>query len=276
MTDQAAYCAEVSRARNEPLIGTANEVDAWLMIEYRGEWRAKATTDNGLPESLVEWIEKVQEESINRGLTPRVQFIKAERGRSDPLVFYLAHGHDLYRHEFDRYEDMVSINPFEGKSDVVDKTLYFVCVNGQRDLCCSRLGSIAYRELRRRCGDRCWRTTHLGGHRFAPNVLVLPDNLLYGRVFPDAMPVFVEHAERGSVYKPLLRGRGTYPPEQQVCELVSNGVIRAIEDNGDGTFQCVTDKGVETVVIEPPQLTPVLASCGDTEEKLVPVFTQTG
>ena len=276
MKDHSSLCAEVSLARNEPMIGTANKVDAWLMLEYRGEWRAKATTDNDLPESMNAWLDDVQQESIQRGMTPRIQFIKSERSQKDPLVFFLAYGNDVFRHEFNSYEDIVSINPFDENVEPVEETLYFVCVNGQRDLCCSRLGSIAYRELREVCPDRCWRTTHLGGHRFAPNVLVLPDNLLYGRVFSDVMPEFVEHAESGKVYKPLLRGRGIYSPEQQVCELLANGAIREIEDNGDGTYLCFTDRGEETVVIEPPRPTPILASCGDAEEKLVPVFTQTG
>ena len=165
------------------MIGTANKVDAWLMLEYRGEWRAKATTDNELPESMNVWLNEVQQESIQRGMTPRVQFIKSERSQKDPLVFFLAYGNDVFRYEFKGYEDIVSINPFDEEVEPVEEPLYFVCVNGQRDLCCSRLGSIAYRELRELCPDRCWRTTHLGGHRFAPNVLVLPDNLLYGRVF---------------------------------------------------------------------------------------------
>ena len=68
---------------------------------------------------------------------------------------------------------------------------YFVCTNGQRDLCCARFGLPTYAALRERVGERVWQTTHVGGHRFAPNVLTLPQAALYGRVQPadvDAVP----------------------------------------------------------------------------------------
>ena len=275
MTSASTYCSDISLARKEPLIGTANQVDIRLMLEYRGEWRAKATTDNDLPLAVVSWLDEIQEEASRRTLIPRIQLIRSERNQNDPLTCFIANDGALFRHEFVEYEEIIKMNPFEDTTEPQAETHYFVCVNGQRDLCCSRLGSVAYREIRQICPDRCWRTTHLGGHRFAPNILVLPDNLLYGRVFSDVLPDFVEQVENGNLYKPLLRGRGIYAPEEQVCELRAQGSVHDIEDNGDGTYLCFTDLGEETVVLEPPTPTSVLASCGDEEEKLVPVFSQT-
>ena len=57
-----------------------------------------------------------------------------------------------------------------------------------------------------------WECSHLGGDRFAANVLVLPAGLLYGRVLPFAAPEFVAAAEAGEVVGALLRGRIGLPP----------------------------------------------------------------
>ena len=60
-----------------------------------------------------------------------------------------------------------------------------------------------------------WECSHVGGDRFAANVLVLPSGLLYGRVLPFAAPEFVAAAEAGEVVGALLRGRiGLVPVAQ--------------------------------------------------------------
>ena len=48
-----------------------------------------------------------------------------------------------------------------------------VCTHGARDACCGKFGYGFYVEMRglaavRGDGVRVWRTSHLGGHRFAP------------------------------------------------------------------------------------------------------------
>lgn len=52
-----------------------------------------------------------------------------------------------------------------------------VCTHGRRDVCCGRDGTALYHALReadRPSGVRLWRSSHQGGHRFAPTALLLP------------------------------------------------------------------------------------------------------
>jgi len=52
-----------------------------------------------------------------------------------------------------------------------------VCTHGTRDSCCGRRGASLAVKLAAaglRAGENFWRTSHLGGHRFAPTFLVLP------------------------------------------------------------------------------------------------------
>jgi hypothetical protein len=62
-----------------------------------------------------------------------------------------------------------------------------VCTHGTRDSCCGRRGASLAVELAAaglRAGENFWRTSHLGGHRFAPTFLVLPQGTVWG--FADA------------------------------------------------------------------------------------------
>jgi hypothetical protein len=56
-----------------------------------------------------------------------------------------------------------------------------ICTNGKRDICCALEGRKLINEFETR-GEVAWESTHLGGHRFAPNRLTLPDGRLYGGI----------------------------------------------------------------------------------------------
>ncbi|HTX01075.1 MAG TPA: sucrase ferredoxin, partial [Acidimicrobiales bacterium] len=64
-----------------------------------------------------------------------------------------------------------------------------VCTHGRRDRCCGSLGTVLADELAAELGAgkgdlpagvRLWRTSHTGGHRFAPSVIVLPEGTVWG------------------------------------------------------------------------------------------------
>jgi len=149
----------------------------------------------------------------------------------------------------------------------VEEPLYFVCTNGQRDLCCARYGLPVYKCLRDLVGDRVWQTTHLGGHRFAPNVLALPQGVLYGRVNPNDVGQFVEQVDAGYLSRPHVRGRSTFPPEAQVAEvLLDEEVLELIECN-EGRVVVRTEKGECSVRVELGPPLDIIASCGDEAPK---------
>ena len=57
-----------------------------------------------------------------------------------------------------------------------------LCTHGARDRCCGSLGTRLYSELSRQWDrpESLWRTSHLGGHRFAPTGLLLPEGTMWG------------------------------------------------------------------------------------------------
>jgi hypothetical protein len=96
-----------------------------------------------------------------------------------------------------------------------DQPLLLVCAHSRHDTCCALRGRPVAAALAALRPGRVWETSHVGGERFAANVLVLPAGLLYGRVLPFAADEFVAAAESDEVIGALLRGRiGLAPPAQ--------------------------------------------------------------
>jgi hypothetical protein len=48
------------------------------------------------------------------------------------------------------------------------------------DLCCARFGIPVYNALRAEPSVRVWRTSHFGGHRFAPTLKEFPSGYMWG------------------------------------------------------------------------------------------------
>jgi hypothetical protein len=106
--------------------------------------------------------------------------------------------------------------PLDGSPGVPDPDpLYLVCTHGRHDPCCGQRGHAVAAALAALRPDRVWQSSHLGGCRFAPTVLVLPLGLMYGRVDADDAEEFIAAAEAGEVVGAHLRGRIGIPPPAQ-------------------------------------------------------------
>ena len=218
---ERVYCAEAEP--REPLAGTADPVDVWILIEYRPTWRARAHDDNELPPEFRAWLAAGSAALGAQGLRARPQFIRQPTRSGLGVRLLLGTPAGLFEHDFADYSDLQG---FDLVTAVMEPAVapiaaphYFVCTNGQRDVCCARFGLPVFEALTAVAGERVWQVTHLGGHRFAPNVLVLPQRALYGRVTPDAVPAFLETAEAGRLAFPLLRGRTSLPRAAQAAEV---------------------------------------------------------
>jgi hypothetical protein len=95
--------------------------------------------------------------------------------------------------------------------------LYLVCAHGRHDACCALRGRPVAQALQRVRPGRVWETTHLGGDRFAANLLVLPTGQLYGRVPPAMAPELADRSDAGEVVPGLMRGRIGLSPIAQAA-----------------------------------------------------------
>ncbi len=103
----------------------------------------------------------------------------------------------------------------EGPATVDDEPLFAVCAHGTHDVCCALMGRPVAAALDDARPGRVWECSHVGGDRFAANVLVLPTGLLYGRVGARAVAALADATDRGVVLDQYLRGRVGFAPEVQ-------------------------------------------------------------
>jgi len=100
----------------------------------------------------------------------------------------------------------------------------FVCVHAARDIRCGVAGppvaeafqaTLAARGLSAQVAVR--RTSHVGGHKYAGNVLIFPSGDWYGYVTPgDVERIIDQHIGAGEIVGDLWRGRMGLTPEEQI------------------------------------------------------------
>lgn len=271
---QREYCAEVARAEDEPMPGTADVVDVWIMLEYLPAWTAKATSDNALAASTRAWLTRLSDDVVASGLKPRLQLIRRPEIDRRGVTLMIASHDGLHRVEASDYDALT----MHSLDDVLEVTplrahQYFVCTNGQRDVCCARFGLPTYAALRERVGERVWQTTHVGGHRFAPNVLTLPRAALYGRVQPGDVDAFVDAIEHDKLAPKWLRGRTHHRAEVQAAEAAL--AERGFDVSGPAQVEAVEGGirvafGAHAAIVRPGAPRDVLTSCGDERKPVVP------
>eukprot|EP01133_Synstelium_polycarpum_P009157 gene9157-10745_t len=89
----------------------------------------------------------------------------------------------------------------------------FVCAHAQKDARCGYCGPILVDQLREEIESRglskevkVFGTSHVGGHKFAGNVLVFPQGHWYGYATPSDVPEILDSALSGEVIQRLHRG----------------------------------------------------------------------
>jgi hypothetical protein len=219
-------CSESSASRGEPLGATASRADHWILLEYRRLWNRDVLAGSGLTEEVKAHLRR-QLELLPRS---RLLFVKRpdRRDRERISLFFGAtgeHGGRLLGLELDAYDDVRRVDiagalAGERSAAVPVERLLVVCTHGKRDRCCALHGRPLYETLRRGPdGDAVWQSTHVGGDRFAGNLVVLPDGLYFGRMTPAAAGPVLEELRAGRLALERYRGRAAYGFPVQAAEL---------------------------------------------------------
>jgi hypothetical protein len=258
-------CSELALGEGLPLAGTATRADRWLLVEHHGPWGRDPVPDTELPPPVRDALQAFD----GRVLLVRHLGHSTSRG----VVVFRANtteeGGELRRIELERLDEIVSVD-LEQRGEVVDTPLVLVCTHRRRDACCARHGVPAFNALRLHVPKgQLWRSSHHGGHRFAANVLALPDGIQLGRVRPgDAERVATSLLER-RIPLEHFRGRSLYAPEVQAADAALRGLdgldrvgdVRLVEHAGS---RVVLETPTETVelVVEEVWGSELPASCG--------------
>ena len=204
----------------------------------------------------------------------RLQFIRRPgRKGSSLLAFTVSSGEqelEVRRIEVGGLLDLATVD-LGNAGEIAEASLVLVCGHGSRDRCCALRGTELYGLLEPRLKEEeLWISSHQGGHRFAPNLLVLPAGLQFGRVDPKDALFLTARARAGTIDLESYRGRTCYEGSVQAAERAIRSAAR-LDGLTDITLEAVEehvitfrvwDGGEYTVVVEERDGPPVPASCG--------------
>ena len=277
-----ALCADVSGAASEQLAATASRVDRWLLVEYRGLWDRDVLGGSLLSEPLKEHLR----EQLGRLGHSRLLFIKQPvRRRHARRMLYLGKSRpgeeSLHALEFEHHDDLLDYDFADamlsgGLPGVpVEHPILIVCTHGKRDRCCAKYGRPLYDGLRGKVDPGwVWQSTHVGGDRFAGNVVLLPEGLYFGRVGDaDLDPLLDSYFER-RIHLDRYRGRSAYTFAVQAAECalraadgldgIDDVTLRRVARRGEGWRVTLSAKGGTRKIDVRTELAdePVYLTCG--------------
>ena len=276
------FCSDTSRDVGEPLHATASRIDHWLLVEYRGLWAPNAVRGSGLSDQVKA---RLREQVAARDHT-RLLFLRRpdRRGRPELVAFAgssVAGGESLRRFAFEVYDDLRELDLDTG-GEPVEQPLFLVCTHGKHDPCCARRGRPLFEAFAEQLDEEwVWQTTHVGGDRFAGNVVCLTHGLYYGRVEREDAVRLVDEQLAGRILLDLYRGRSIYSFAVQAAErsvrednrLVAIDALRL--ERVDGSLVVFVDDAerVHERLVEVTPDEPRYLTCKAIEERRPPQFT---
>lgn len=219
-----SLCREESLALDEPLLGTASVVRRWILVERDGPWGAVALRKNRFDADVQSKIQSLQQTTGARILLIRRHARQPQAGVRVMCSYTSDSERWLEEFHLDSIGDLfdLDLSPLRHGASVggspVNQNRFFVCTHGKHDPCCAKFGWPVAAALAHEWPERTWETSHIGGDRFAGNVLVLPVGIYYGRVEPSEAVTLMEQLDRGRLSLDHYRGQSAFAFAAQAAE----------------------------------------------------------
>lgn len=255
--DPAFRCAVASDLRAESAAGTASTVRAFLLVENTGPWGVDALRDARLPDGLGVAVSRT---AAAAGVRPLLVRRPDRTTHESGIRVFAAFAHPVrpwlettVLTDPHRLLDLDLAALGQGRSPGLtpyDGRLLCVCTHGRHDACCAERGRPVAAALAAEHPDATWEVSHIGGDRFAGNLLVLPDGLYYGRLDPPAALRVAHELDADRLELNHLRGRSSYAMPVQFAEIA---LRRELGESRTGAVRLVSrhrDDGLTDVVFE--------------------------
>jgi hypothetical protein len=218
-------CSVRALARGDSPVATASPAQRWLLIEQPGPWGRDALAESRFdPTVAAELARRSRAEGVRLLLVRRPGERLADSGRRWAYADSRPGQEGLWWSVRSADTDLLSA-PWDGSVGVrADRPVYLVCTHGGHDACCALRGRPLARAMPAPGPADVWECSHLGGDRFAANVVVLPHGFYYGQVPGDGAELVRAH-ELGQVALPWLRGRAGVPPAGQAAQHTARAAL---------------------------------------------------
>ncbi|WP_327046707.1 sucrase ferredoxin [Microbispora sp. NBC_01189] len=260
----------------------------WLLIEHAGPWAAEIE-ESRLPDDVRTLVARARTLGIRPQLIRRPGRREARGGRLHVYLAAAAVDDPWLAEAFpERPDDLDLRSLVHGvvpeSCILVNEPMFLVCTHGRHNACCARLGLPLARFLSENLPGEVWETTHVGGDRYAANLVCLPHGLYYGSMSQAAAIAAANAYRHGEVVLDRFRGRAGIPEPLQAAEhfvrahtgeiSVGGVAVESSRSVGDSTVcvvHCTTGRGTSRfrVVVEP---TVFSAPCGMTCADGIPTY----
>jgi hypothetical protein len=220
--DSTFRCADAARTRADPPAGTAPPTRRWLLLEHPGPWRIDAVAGAGIDPAVLATLTE------RAGSVTRILLVRRP-GRIDrraPRSWILA-ALDTdtvtgqWRSDTDLLDAADALIGADSLAIEHPDPVILVCTHGVHDVCCALRGRPVAAALASRWPELVWECSHIGGDRFAPNVVLLPDGFYYGNLDPDNAISTVDAHLAGTVLTEQLRGMARFLPPVQAAAVTA-------------------------------------------------------
>ncbi len=274
------------------MFATASHVQRWLLVEQTGPFSGESVPAGRIGRAALGHLSR-----LARNVRARLVLIRRPPGVAveNGLRAYYADVRPGWEGLATMLVDeaaLTELNLDDLGWTPVNTSLYLVCTHGKHDPCCAIRGRPVAAALANELEPgRIWECSHVGGDRFAGNVVALPSGLYLGRVEADEVSAVVELIDSGRVPVHYLRGRSCFIPAVQAAQHFARtqAGLRALdaigdlvpmsvaEAKGDGphawTATLATDAAPVSITVRRcTSAQPVQLTCHSTDEKFYPTF----
>ncbi|PZG21191.1 sucrase ferredoxin [Spongiactinospora gelatinilytica] len=254
---------------------------SWLLIEHDGPWAARLP-ECRVPDEVAALIARASAAGVRPQLIRRPG--KRTRSTRQGVHVLLAHStgdtpwlaEGVFADPDDLDLDSLVRGVVPESCILVSEPVFLVCTHAKRNACCARIGLPLARYLGENLPGRVWETSHVGGDRYAANLVCLPHGLYYGNMSEAAALAAANAYRHGEVVLDRFRGRAGIPEPLQAAEhfvrdhtgeLSVGGVaVESSRSDGDVTTAVMRHGDARfRVVVEPMVFpTPCGTACAET------------
>lgn len=244
-------CAVFAQQQGESLVGTAPLTRRFVFIECPHPWAEAMEKSPGLPATLAAQIKQWANQwpgtrfllftdgHLSSG-SAQVRYQQPRR-----LFFFEAPESDLQTYQALQMTNIATDQLTAAIADYFTARAQgtwpplarplagrhgFICTHGRRDRCCGRYGYPFYRQAKALAktlnhahpsfgsGVHIWQVSHIGGHRFAPTLIDLPEGRYYGALTLEDWRSLLLRQGSLALLSRIYRGWALLPEPVQVLE----------------------------------------------------------
>jgi hypothetical protein len=231
-------CAEAARARGASLRASAGRSARFLLLEVPGPWGPAALQSGYLGPDVTAHLRKAAAELDLSVLLIRRPGRQSEAaGGGEIRAWALADtSAGVERVRWGSWREPADLLGLDIAAAIPDSAsasgpqrVALVCTNGKRDQCCAVRGRPVAAALAAGTDWDTWECSHLGGHRFAATMLLLPTGDMFGWLDAESALDVTRRFDAGQLAVAHHRGRSGQPMPVQTAlhaAAVSLGELR--------------------------------------------------